>query len=74
MMPAMFFGAVYIDAAHSADDVERDTFVTRCALRARGLVVWHDWNFPEVQEGVRRVYQGAVNISPAATLAWAIFP
>jgi predicted O-methyltransferase YrrM len=46
--------AVFIDGDHEADAVERDTALAMECLQPGGRIVWHDFNYPTVKEGVFR--------------------
>jgi predicted O-methyltransferase YrrM len=73
-LPSLLFDVVFIDSGHSADDCERDSWLAGRVVRAGGTIVWHDWNFPTVQEGARRVFKDDVATSPTKTLAWIKIP
>jgi len=46
---------VFIDADHSYDHVKQDTEIAREAMGDKpAIIVWHDYNFPEIGEGVTR--------------------
>lgn len=62
------FGMAYIDAAHDADSVERHTRIAMALVQPGGLIVWHDWSYGGVQEGVKRC--GLAPTGFAGDLAW----
>lgn len=46
------FGLVWIDGAHGAADVERDTRLALRLLAPGGVIAWHDWDYESVRAGV----------------------
>ncbi len=49
------FDLVYVDGDHDADSAERDANLALKAIRAGGMIAFHDWDFDSVREGVGRV-------------------
>lgn len=45
------FGLIFIDADHSEDAVAEDTRRAVARLEPGGMIVFHDWNLPEVRLG-----------------------
>lgn len=48
------FDLVFIDSAHDAKAVQRDTAFALAMLRRPGVIAWHDSKYPSVQEGLKR--------------------
>lgn len=48
------FHVVFIDGAHDADSVARDTQIALECLLPGGSIVWHDYNYETVKEGIAR--------------------
>ena len=46
------FDFVFVDGAHDAESVERDTVIALHALNPGGAIIWHDWDLESVREGV----------------------
>lgn len=53
-LTARRFGVVFVDGAHDADSVARDTQVALECLLPGGSIVWHDYNYESVKEGIAR--------------------
>ena len=52
MLEERRFQLVFIDGQHDAESVERDTVIALHALAPGGAIVWHDWDYESVREGV----------------------
>ncbi len=52
VLPADFFDLVFVDSGHGVGDVQRDLRVAIETRKGNGIILLHDWNFPEVKEGV----------------------
>lgn len=72
LLPDAAFGLAFIDSAHDADAVERDTRVALRCVRPGGAIAWHDHNYPSVREGIARC--GLAPRRVAGTLAVARAP
>lgn len=65
---APLFDLVFIDGAHDAESVARDTNVARTLTGKGGVLVWHDWNYESVREGAGRI----VNLETCKPLVGAL--
>ena len=45
------FGLVWIDGAHDAESVARDTALALRVLSPGGTIAWHDWDYESVRAG-----------------------
>lgn len=50
-LPAFYFDLVFIDSGHGVKDVQRDLTIAFEARNDTGIILLHDWNFPEVKAG-----------------------
>lgn len=48
------FGLVWVDGAHDAESVARDTALALRVVGPGGVVAWHDWDYESVRAGVAR--------------------
>jgi predicted O-methyltransferase YrrM len=52
------FDLVFVDGDHDEGSVRRDTQLAVDHLASKGVIVFHDWDFPEVRSGATDVLQG----------------
>ena len=63
------FGAVFVDGAHDAASVERDTRLARRLVAPGGVIAWHDCDEQGVIRGVRAAGL-SWETAPPARVAW----
>lgn len=64
------FGCVFVDGAHDADSVERDTRLALRLVAPGGVVAWHDMDEPGVELGAERAGVADWQTAPPARVAW----
>jgi predicted O-methyltransferase YrrM len=62
------YDLVFVDAAHDAESVERHTRIALHALRAGGIIAWHDAHYDSVQQAIRAC--GLAPTEMVDSLAW----
>lgn len=62
------FGLVFVDGAHDAVSVERDTRLALKHLQPGGVIAFHDCNYPSVQAGIKAA--GITLEGQADSLGW----
>lgn len=64
------FGVVFVDGAHDAASVERDSRLARRLVAPGGVVAWHDCDEAGVMAGAERAGCGNWNTDPPARVSW----
>lgn len=72
VLPAAAYDLVFVDGAHDAESVERDTRIALKAVKPGGAIAWHDWDYESVREGAARAGLAAEHV--VGDLGWCRVP
>lgn len=71
-LPVGWYDLVFVDGAHDAESVERDTRIALKAVKPGGAIAWHDWDYESVREGAARAGLAAEHV--VGDLGWCRVP